>query len=106
MSIAVAAQKLLAERDIAARVVSVPCMDLFEQQSEAYRSQLIGDAPLKIAVEAGVRQGWDAIIGQNGLFIGMKTFGESGPYRKVYEHFGITPQAIVEAVLARHKGAG
>ena len=103
LSIAVAAQKLLAEKDITARVVSVPCMDLFDRQSEAYRSQLIGDAPVKVAIEAGVRQGWDAIIGEKGLFIGMTTFGESGPYRQVYEHFGITPQAVVEAVLARRK---
>ena len=105
VSIAVAAQKLLAEQDIAARVVSVPCMDLFEQQSESFRKELIGDAPIRIGVEAGVRQGWDAIIGENGLFIGMKTFGASGPYQKVYEHFGITPQAVVEAVLARRKSA-
>jgi transketolase len=106
LSIAVAAQKLLAEKDIAARVVSVPCMDLFEQQSEAYRSQMIGDAPVKVAVEAGIRQGWDAIIGDKGLFIGMKTFGESGPYREVYEHFGITAQAVAEAVLTRHNRLG
>jgi transketolase len=96
---------LLAEKDIAARVVSVPCMDLFEQQSEEYRSQVIGDAPVNMAIEAGVRQGWDWIIGRKGLFIGMKTFGASGPYKDVYEHFGITPQAAVEAVLARRKSA-
>jgi transketolase len=103
VSIAVAAQKTLAEMGIAARVVSVPCTDLFEQQSEEYRSQLIGDAPIRIAVEAGIRQGWDAIIGAKGLFVGMKGFGASGPYRDVYEHFGITSEAVVAQVLGRHK---
>jgi transketolase len=105
VSIAIETQKLLAEKDVAARVVSVPCMDLFEQQSDDYRSQLIGDAPINMAIEAAVRQGWDSIIGRKGLFIGMKTFGASGPYKDVYEHFGITPQAAVEAVLARRKSA-
>ncbi|HLJ71552.1 MAG TPA: transketolase [Roseiarcus sp.] len=100
VSLAVAAQKLLAEKGVVARVVSVPCMDLFFEQKEAYRQSVIGDAPVKVGVEAAVRQGWDAIIG-DGPFIGMKGFGESGPYKAVYEHFGITPQAVAEAALAR-----
>jgi transketolase len=100
VSLAVAAQKLLAEKGVAARVVSVPCMDLFFQQSESYQRSVIGDAPIKVAVEAAVRQGWDAIIG-DGPFIGMTGYGASGPYKAVYEHFHITPQAVVEATLAR-----
>jgi transketolase len=100
VSLAVAAQKSLKEKGVAARVVSVPCMDLFFEQDAAYQSAVIGQAPVKVAVEAAVRQGWDAIIG-NGPFIGMKGFGASGPYKAVYEHFGITPQAVAEAALAR-----
>jgi transketolase len=100
VSLAVAAQKILAEQGVAARVVSVPCMDLFFEQDEAYRKSVIGDAPVKVAVEAAVRQGWDAIIG-DGPFVGMKGFGESGPYKAVYEFFGITPQAVAEAAMAR-----
>jgi transketolase len=100
VSIAVAAQKLLAERGVAARVVSVPCMNLFFRQKESYQRAVIGPAPVKVAVEAAVRQGWDAIIG-DGPFIGMSTFGASGPYKAVYEHFGITPQAVAEAALSR-----
>jgi transketolase len=100
VSMAVAAQKLLAAKGVAARVVSVPCMNLFFRQKEAYQRAVIGTARVKVAVEAAVRQGWDAIIG-DGPFIGMSTFGASGPYKAVYEHFGITPQAVAEAALAR-----
>ena len=49
-----------------------------------------------------MRQSWDRLIGLDGLFVGMSTFGESGPYKKVYEHFGITPKAVADAVLKRH----
>jgi transketolase len=75
-------------------------MDLFFEQKEAYQRSVIGDAPVKVAVEAAIRQGWDAIIG-DGPFIGMKGFGASGTYKALYEHFGITPQAVAEAALAR-----
>jgi transketolase len=100
VSLAVAAQKLLAEKGVAARVVSVPCMDLFLQQKEAYRRQVIGSAPVKVAVEAAIRQGWDELIG-DGPFVGMTGYGASGPYKAVYEHFGITAQAVAEAALSR-----
>jgi transketolase len=101
VAIAIEAQSQLAAQGVPARVVSVPCMDLFEQQDSGYRESVIGRAPVRIAVEAAVRQGWDAIIGSDGLFVGMSSFGESGPYKKVYEHFGITPQAVVAAAKAR-----
>jgi transketolase len=58
---------------------------------------VIGSAPVRIAVEAAVRQGWDAFIGVDGHFVGMSGFGASGPYQKVYEKFGITAQAIADA---------
>jgi transketolase len=64
---------------------------------------VIGKAPVRIAIEAGVRMGWDEVIGSDGIFIGMNSFGESGPYKKLYEHFGITAQAVVTAALARIK---
>jgi transketolase len=100
VSIAVAAQKLLAEKNVAARVVSIPCMDRFFEQSESYRKQVIGDARVKVGVEAAVRQGWDALIG-DGPFVGMTTFGASGPYKQLYELFGITAAKVAEAALAR-----
>ena len=92
VSIAVDAQKLLAAKGVAARVVSVPCMDLLLAAPETTRRAVIGDAPVKIAVEAAVRQGWDAIIGPDGVFVGMSGFGASAPYKDLYKHFGITPE--------------
>jgi transketolase len=101
VGLALEAQQLLKAKGVAARVVSVPCMDLFFEQDEAIRRAVIGDAPARVAVEAGVRQGWDAIIGSDGGFVGMHSFGESGPYAKVYEHFGITAQAVADAAMAK-----
>ncbi len=106
VAIAVEAQKLLAAAGIAARVVSVPCMDLFLEAPAADRQAVIGDAPVKIAVEAAVRQGWDAIIGADGLFVGMTGFGASAPYKELYAHFGITAEAVASAVTKRLAGQG
>ncbi len=103
VSIAVAAQKILENKGVAARVVSVPCMDLFLDQDEAYRVFVIGAAKVRVGVEAAVRQGWDALIG-DGPFIGMTGFGASAPYKALYQHFGITPQAVADAALARLAG--
>lgn len=79
------------------RVVSVPCMDIFFEQDKEYIASLICNDSKKIAVEAAVRQGWDAIIGAHGTFIGMKSFGDSAPAGTLYKHFGITTEAVVEA---------
>ncbi len=106
VAIAVEAQKLLAAAGIAARVVSVPCMDLFLEAPAAARQAVIGDAPVKIAVEAAVRQGWDAIIGADGLFVGRTGFGASAPYKELYAHFGITAEAVASAVTKRLAGQG
>jgi transketolase len=102
VELAIKAQALLKERNIAARVVSVPSLELFLSQPEAVRRKVIGDAPVKIAVEAAVRFGWDAIVGADGLFVGMKTFGASAPYMDVYRAFGITAEAVADAVAKRH----
>ncbi|MDB5522893.1 MAG: cbbT [Rhizobium sp.] len=101
VEIAVKAKELLAANGTAARVVSVPSFELFEAQSADYQASVIGAAKLKIAVEAGVRQGWDRFIGNDGTFIGMKSFGASGPYKELYKYFGITPEAVVEAATAK-----
>ncbi len=80
------------------RVVSMPCMELFEQQSQAYRDEVLPPAVTnRIAVEAGIRMSWDRWLGLQGKFIGMGGFGASGPYAKVYEHFGITADAVIDA---------
>jgi transketolase len=101
VAIAIAARRLLAERGVAARVVSVPCLDRFMAQPAELRRSVIGDAPVKVAVEAGIRQGWDAVIGTDGAFVGMSSFGASAPYQELYRHFGITPEKVAEAALAK-----
>ena len=101
--IALDAQKILEEQGIATRVVSVPCMDLFFTRPANERRTVVGDAPVKVAVEAAVRMGWDSIIGDDGIFIGMESFGASAPYKKLFEHFGITAKAVAGAVVDRLK---
>ncbi|MDQ8726736.1 transketolase [Bradyrhizobium sp. LHD-71] len=98
VQIAVEAQKQLAAKGIAARVVSVPCMDILLELSRAEFEAIVGRAPIKVAIEAAVRQGWDAIIGHDGIFIGMTGFGASAPAKELFKHFGITPEAVVNAV--------
>ena len=101
VEIAVAAQKQLAERGIASRVVSVPSLELLLMQPAERQKAIIGDAPVKIAIEAAVRWGWDAVIGKDGEFIGMHGFGASAPAKDLYKHFGITAEAAVNAALKR-----
>jgi transketolase len=84
-------------RGLRVRVVSMPCMDTFTEADEAYREQVLPSACRKrIAVEAACPLGWDKWIGEEGAFIGMRTFGESGPASEVYEHFGITAEHVAE----------
>ncbi len=85
------------------RVVSVPCMERFWEQDGDYIQSLICNNSIKVAVEAGVRQSWDRFIGGHGIFIGMDGFGASAPADQLFEHFGITTNAIVEAVKKRQK---
>jgi len=101
VAIAVEAKKLLAERKVSARVVSVPCFELLLALPEAKRAAIVGTAAVNVAVEAGIRQGWDAIIGSDGAFVGMTSFGASAPYKELYQEFGITAQKAAEAALAR-----
>ncbi len=97
VELALKAKALLAADGVAARVVSMPCWALFEQRSEADREAVLGKDTVKIAVEAGVREGWDRYIGPHGRFVGMHGFGASGPYKDVYRLFGITPEAVADA---------
>jgi transketolase len=104
VSVARDARKLLADKGIAASVISIPCFDLFEESDENYRQEILGgDDLIKVGVEAAVRLGWDSIIGPDGIFIGMHGFGESAPAPDLYRHFGITAEAVVEKVSARLK---
>jgi transketolase len=97
VSLAMKARELLAAEGIKARIVSMPCWSLFEEQPESYRKQVLGPGTVKIAIEAGAQLGWDRYIGADGAFIGMHSFGASGPYKDVYQHFGITAEAAADA---------
>jgi transketolase len=76
-------------------------MELLALRDAADRAAVIGSATVNVAVEAGVRQGWDAIIGADGVFVGMHGFGASAPYKDLYRHFGITPEKVAEAALSK-----
>ncbi len=101
VAIAVEAKKLLARQHVSARVVSVPCFELLLALPKAKRTAIIGAACVNVGIEAGIRQGWDAIIGSDGVFIGMTGFGASAPYKELYQHFGLTPAKVADAALAR-----
>ncbi|MCO5133077.1 MAG: transketolase [Phyllobacteriaceae bacterium] len=103
VEIAMDAKKLLEAEGIGTRVVSVPCFELFDAQSAEYRRDVLGEAPVRIAVEAAISQGWEKFIGTDGGFVGMSTFGASAPYKELYEHFGITPEAVAKAAKKRLK---
>ena len=93
--------KVSAERGIASRVVSVPSLELLLAQPAERKKAIIGNAPVKIAIEAAVRWGWDAVIGPDGEFVGMHGFGASAPAKDLFKHFGITAEAAVNAALKR-----
>ncbi len=101
VEIALEAQKKLEADKISTRVVTAPCLELFKQQDEAYKATLLGQSKVTVAVEAALRFGWDSIIGQDGIFVGMTGFGESAPYQELYKHFGITAENVVEQVKKR-----
>ena len=97
VSLAVEAQQKLREEGIEVAVVSMPCTELFDAQSKDYKEKVLGKAP-RIAVEAAAKYGWERYVGLDGKIIGMDGFGASGPAGELYKHFGITVDAVVNAV--------
>ena len=104
VSIAMEARDLLQEQGIGTRVVSMPCWELFEAQDDAYRRRVLPGGPVRVAIEAGIRQGWDRwLLGERGReikagFVGMTGFGASAPAPILFEKFGITADAVVAGV--------
>ncbi len=101
VAIAIEAGRILEDDGIGARVVSMPCQELFRNQAPDARAALIPRDRATVAVEASLPFGWTDIIGEEGGFVGVSGFGESAPAGALYEHFGITPEAVVEAVRQR-----
>ncbi|MDO1557992.1 transketolase [Brevundimonas sp. 2R-24] len=100
VALALEAQRMLEAEGVRTRVVSVPSLELFLAQPKAYRDEVVGDG-VRVAIEAGVRLGWDAVIGTDGGFVGMSSFGASAPAPDLYRHFGITAEAVADQVRAR-----
>ena len=99
--LALAARERLQAEGVGVRVVSTPCWALFERQDEAYRREVMGEEPVRAAVEAAVRFGWDRFIGADGVFVGMQGFGASAPAERLYAEFGITAEALVNGIKAK-----
>ena len=100
LQLAVQARETLEAEGIGTAVVSMPSWELFDDQDAAYQQSVLGDG-VRVAVEAAVRMGWDKYIGRDGGFVGMTGFGASAPAGQLYEHFGITADAVVAAAKAR-----
>ncbi len=100
VEIAIQAKEKLKDFGLAVRVVSMPCFELFDKQDQAYKNKILGNKNiLKVAVEAGIVQGWNCYIGDDGVFVGMSGFGASGKASDLYQHFEITAQKIVDSVV-------
>ncbi len=100
LSTALGAAEILAGEGIEARVVSLPCWELFFKQDEAYRDRVLGSVP-RVSVEAAATLGWERIVGDDGLIIGIDRFGASAPDHVLAEQFGFTPAAIADRVRSR-----
>jgi transketolase len=103
VSIALEARKRLQSYGVGCAVVSIPCFELFDRQDEAYRAEVLGSAP-RIAIEAASPYGWARYVGDESNVVGMRGFGASAPAAKLYDHFGITADRVVE--LARRRLSG
>ena len=90
----------LQEFDINARVISAPCLDIFDKQGQEYKDNVLRKDTLKVAIEAGCSMGWHKYIGEDGLFFGIRdnSFGISAPAEQVYEYFGLTVENIVNKI--------
>src|SRR5690606_36670476 len=98
VALALEAQKMLAERDIAVRVVSMPCTELFDAQDAQWREAVLPKGLPRVAVEAGATAGWYKYVGIEGAVVGIDSFGESAPAGKLFKHFGLTAERVAAAV--------
>lgn len=98
VQLAVKAQKLLADKDIVARVVSMPCVEWFESQPDDYRDSVLPPSvSARVAVEAGVAQSWHKLVGDTGKIVSIEHYGESADYKTLFREFGFTAEAVAAA---------
>jgi transketolase len=105
LQLVVAAHEELSANGVKSRVVSLPSFELFDDQPQEYRDGVLpSSVKARVAVEAGIRQGWDKYIGATGAFIGLDSFGASAPYEEIYKHRGITAAVVVAAAKKQLAG--
>jgi transketolase len=104
VSLALAAAALLKQRQIGARVVSMPCWELFAQQDQAYRDSVLPpEIKARVAIEAAVSFGWERYVGLDGAIVGVDRFGASAPYKEIFKHYGLTAEHVADVVTQRVK---
>ena len=101
VEIAHQAQIKLENLGIGARLISMPCIEIFDKQPREYIDDILKNGSIKVVIEAGTAGCWYKYIGSDGVFIGMNSFGESAPYKELYNYFGITPENIVKTCLEK-----
>jgi transketolase len=99
--VAAGARRILEAEGIPTRVVSMPCLELFDRQPEAFRRSILDHQTLLVSIEAATTAGWHRYVGPDGLVIGLESFGASGLPDEVMAHFGITPDAVARSVMAK-----
>ena len=103
VEIALEAQEKLKGLNISSKVISVPCYDLFQNQTEDYKNKILGKDTLKISIEASSQSGWKNLVGKDGVTLGLSTFGKSAPYKDIYKLFNLTSDEIVKIAKAKVK---
>jgi len=103
VEIALEAQEKLRGLNINSKVISVPCYDLFQNQTENYKDEILGKDTFKISIEASSQSGWKSVVGKGGVTLGLSTFGKSAPYKDIYKLFNLTSDEIVKTVKAKVK---
>ena len=103
VEIALEAQDKLKSLNINSKVISVPCYDLFQNQTESYKDEILGKETFKISIEASSQSGWKSVVGKKGVTLGLSTFGKSAPFKEIYKLFNLTSDEIVKQVEANVK---
>ena len=103
VEIALEAQEKLKNLEIDSKVISVPCYDLFQNQTKDYKDEVLGEDTFKISIEASSQSGWKSLVGKKGVTLGMSTYGKSAPYKEIYKLFNLTSDEIVNTVKSKVK---
>ena len=98
VNLAIETSHKLAKDKIYSKVISMPCQDLFDAQSNSYKQKIINETKIKISVEAASTDCWKKYVGKDGLSFGIDTFGKSAPYKEIYKYFGLTSSKIANKI--------